>query len=252
VYDSGNLEKYELPVISSRRGIIQALLLLAVFYVALYALAGIEHAADGVVICLFAALLLIAMIPLLDLKHPVTRLVIVAPLCLPWFIAGAEASSTTTTLALVAIGFEVLIFGFLFLQSGTAQVTVRGVQRRRLVLTSVSFDEISGVQRFDSMLGKVLRQVGLGSVSVELLLYSWRKVRLNIAPEDVDTFIDEISREIDPSDQYDMFFVAPAPKTVIIVNGEEQEVKPIRRRGKKAKKLANQQKAAPQTPSAAR
>jgi hypothetical protein len=252
VYEAGDLEQYELPVISSRRGIIQALVVLTVAYVALYAATGIERASDGIVISLFAILVLVATIPLFDLKHPVTRLAVLAPLYVPLFIAGAKSDSTATGLMLAAIGSEVLIFGFLFLQSGAAEVTVRGVQRRRLVLTSVSFDEISGVKRFDSRLGKLLRLVGFGCTSVELLLYSWRKVRLNIAPEDIDTFIDEVSREIDPTEQYDMFFIAPTPKTVIIVNGEEQEVKPIRRRGKKAKKLASQQRAATQTPAGSR
>lgn len=253
MYESGNLEKYELPVISSRRGIIVGLILLTAVYAVLFAAAGIERASDGIVISLFAILLLVATSPLIAIDNPVARLIIMAPFCAPLFIAAAIASSTTTSLMLAAIGIEVLVFGFLFLQSGTAQVTVRGVTRRRLVTTSVSFDEISGVKRFDSTLGKLLRFVGFGSASVELLLYSWKTVRLNIAPADVDVFIEEVSREIDPTEQYDLFFTAPAASAAAAApGGIEQEVKPVRRRGKKAKKLADQQKAATQTPAAAR
>ncbi|MGE0059128.1 MAG: hypothetical protein AB7T32_14190 [Dehalococcoidia bacterium] len=252
MYDSGGLERYELPVLSSRRGIIVGLILLTALYAVLYAAAGIERASDGIVITLFSILLLVATSPVLSIHHQAARLIIVAPLCIPWFIAAASASSTTTSLMLGAVGIEVLVFAFLFLQSGTAQVTVRGVQRRRLVMTSVSFDEISGVKRFDSTIGKILRFVGFGSATVELLLYSWKTVHLNIAPEDVDAFIEEVSQEIDPTEQYDLFVAEPVVKTVVIVDGVEQEVKPKRRRGKKAKKLANQQKAATQTPASVR
>jgi hypothetical protein len=252
VHETGALETYELPVLTSRRGIILALLLVTAFYVGLYAATGIERAGDGVVISLLAVLLLLATSPFIPLNHAATRLIVLAPLCVPLFIAAATASSTTHGLLFAGVGLEVLVFGFLFLQSGTGEVTVRGVQRRRLVQVLVSFEEISGVKRFESVLGKALRLIGFGGASVELLLYSWKTVRFNIAPERVDAFIAEVSQEIDHTDQYDMFFTTPTPKTVVIVNGEEQEVKPIRRRGKKAKKLADQQKAATQTPTAAR
>lgn len=247
-----DVEHYELPIISSRRGIITAVVLLTVTYAALFAVTGIERFSDGIVISLFAILLLSATTPLIDIHHPVSRLIIVAPLCVPFFIGAAKASTTQDILMWIAFGFEALIFPFLFLQGGTAQVTVRGVQRRRFVTTSVGFEEISGVKRFDSNLGKLLRLVGFGATNVELLLFSWKTFRLNLHPEEVDLFIEEVSREIDTTEQYDLFFAEPVVKTVVIVDGVEQEVKPKRRRGKKAKKLANQQKAATQTQAAVR
>jgi hypothetical protein len=243
---------YELPVLSSRRGVIQAMVLLGVLYGVAYAATGINRFSDGIIITLFAILVLVATIPLLSLSNPVVRLAIVAPLCIPLFIAAVAENSTSMRLIFAALGLEVLFFGFLFLQPGKAQVTVRGVQRRRLVQTTYSFDEIQAVQPFKSKLARVLKEVGLGSTNVELLLFDWRTVRLNVAPEAVDSFIRDVAENIDHSAEYDVFFLPAEPPAVSLPGAVVPEATPVRRRGKKAKKLAAQQREAQKLPTALR
>jgi hypothetical protein len=247
-------DTYVLPVISSRRGVIQALVLVGLLYGAAFAATGINRFSDGIVITLIAVLVLIATMPLLSVNNPITRLAIVAPFCAPIFIAAFTADETSLRLTLAAIGLEVLIFGFLFLQAGTAQVTVRGVQRRRLIATTYSFDEIQDVKPFKSVLGRVMKELGLGSTNVELLLFNWKTVRLNLDPARVEAFIDEVATNIDPSVQYDVFFLPQQGQTTSMPadSATPQEVKPMRRRGKKAKKLAAQQREAQKLPATRR
>ena len=254
VAEQGDIAQYDLPVLTSRRGITQALVALSGVYAVLFAATGIDRFIDGALISLMAVLFLIVTSTFIGLNNPATRIAIVAPLCVPLFIAAAASSSTTTALMFAAVGLEVLFFGYLFLLPGTLIVNVRGVQRRRLITSDFSFDEISGVKEFDSRLGKHLRHIGFGSANVELLLFSWKRIPLNIRPDQVSHFIDLVSRNIDPAVQYDLFFLPPAEKASApaAATPEEQEVKPLRRRGKKAKRLQGQQQAAPQTPTAAR
>jgi hypothetical protein len=224
-------------------------------YAAAFLVTGIERFSDGIVLSLIAVFFLVATSPFLSIANPVSRLAMLAPLFVPLCIASAVAGSTTMRLAYAAVGIEVLVFGFLFLQAGKAQVTVRGVRRQRFISTTYSFDEIQEIRRFSSRLGRILQQVGLGSTNVELVLFDWRAVRLNVAREELGSFIDEVGANVDHSAEYDVFYLPSELTSKSRVDGARdstQEVTPVRRRGKKAKKLAAQQRAEQKLPTALR
>jgi len=252
VAEQGEIAQYDLPVLTSRRGIIQGILALTAIYVILYVATGSDRFIDGTIIALMAVLFLVATPTFLSLNNPATHIAVLAPLAAPLFFAAAAADSTTSAMAFAMLGVDLLFLGFLFLQPGKLELNIRGIKRRRLITSDFSFDEISGVKEFESRFGKHLRHIGFGSANVELLLFSWRRVPLNVAAADVEEIVERVSRNIDPAVQYDLFFLPPNEKLAASGEPVEQEVKPLRRRGKKAKRLKGQQQEAPPTPTAVR
>jgi hypothetical protein len=240
---------YTLPVLTSRRGIVLGLLGFSGIFALTAFATGNAHLGNVAVVGL-AASALVAFTPFIKLGNPIARLIILSPIYLPLFLAAALETSLTLALLLGALGLEVLVFGFLYMQKGTAEVTTRGLQRHRLLTTNASYEEMSGVSKFESRLGRVLQLVGFGATSVEISLYTGKRIRLNIAAQDVDDFIERVQSEIDPSADYDMFFLSveeaapaePAPASV----------KAATLRGRRPKQSANQEAEAPQIQSAAR
>jgi hypothetical protein len=255
VAGQGEIAQYDLPVLTSRRGIVQALGGLGVLYVILYAATGIDRFIDGTLITMMAILFLVATSSFIGLNNPLTRLAIGAPIVVPLLIAAFAADSTNSTLMFGALAVEAALFIYFFLQPGKAEVTVRGVRRWRLISTHLSFDEISGVKHFESRFGKLLRHAGFGSANVEVLLFSWKRIPLSIRPELVDEFIDRVQDNIDPAVQYDLFFLPPSDTTPVVQESaaaSADEAKPARRRGKKAKQTQDLPAEAPRVPTAAR
>jgi len=205
------------------------------------------HLADVAVVGLVASVALAAT-PFIKLGNPISRLIIPSPIYVPLFMAAALETSLTMTLLLGAIALEVLVFCFLYLQEGKAELTTRGLQRHRLLTTTTSYDEMAGVARFESRLGRVLQLVGFGATSVEIQLYTGKHLRLNVAELDVDLFIERIQTEIDPSTDFDMFFL-PVEEAIPV---EAPPIKSATRRGRRPKQPANQEAEAPQIQSAAR
>ena len=175
---------YALPILTSRRGIVQALLGFTGIFALSASATGNVHLGD-VAITGIVATVLLAATPFIKLGNPIPRLIIPSPVYVPLFLAAALETSLTMTLLLGAIGLEVLVFCFLFLQEGKAELTTRGVQRHRLLTTTTSYDEMSTVSRFNSRLGRVLQLVGLGGTSVHIQLYTGKHLRLNIPEDDV-------------------------------------------------------------------
>lgn len=233
---------FRLPVLSSRRGIIQALLGVAAVYGALFVLTDNERFSDGLVVALIAAAFIAVTAPLLDLNNPLSRLAVAAPFCVPVFIAAAYEQDTTLRLMMAAAGIELLIFIYLALQPGTAELTARGVIRRRLTTTRLSFDEIAEVKRISTQTGRIFQELGFAPATVEALLVSWRRVRFHVDSRDADRFVSQIARNIDSHVEHDMVFIPPPTKAP--AGGPQPAATPParsgRRRGKKSKQRRGQ------------
>jgi hypothetical protein len=135
VAGQGEIAQYDLPVLTSRRGIVQALAGLGVLYVILYAATGIDRFIDGTLITMMAILFLVATSSFIGLNNPVTRLAIGAPIVVPLLIAAIAADSTNSTLMFAALAVEAALFIYLYLQPGRpksrCEVCAAGASSRR-------------------------------------------------------------------------------------------------------------------------
>ena len=208
---SGVVAAYTLPAVSSRRGVSQGLLVLAAAHLIVFVLTGLDFFAAGAALGLGAAFL-VAISGAFHLDQPLLmQLIIGAPLYGPFIFIAILTRSVETMVVMAAAGAVLLACWLLLVHDGRAQIGVRGlIVRSPLRGYSLSYDEIAAAQRHKPRLGLLFAEVGFGRPNVEMRLFAGGWKRLYLSPGEVDLFLEDLSRFVEPAEDAEMFFV-PAP-----------------------------------------
>ncbi len=214
-------DTYLISALSSRRGVIQGLLVLTGIYAIVLGLTEVPFFGDAVGFGI-AAVVIVAAARFLKLESSLMRLVIGMPLFGPFLLGAAVTKEVPVMVDMTLAGVALLLVTFILQTPGSASAGIRGITAKRLLRKwNLSYDEIAAVTRRTSKIALIKGQFGFGSPTIDLTLFSGTKTMLGIAAQDVDRFIDDVSQQVEPGDDDNFFFMpttaaAPAAGTVAV------------------------------------
>jgi len=243
-----NVTGYVLPAVSSRRGVLQGLLVLTGIYLIALALTEEPFFGDAAGFGV-AAVVIVAAARFLKLEHPLMRLVIGMPLFGPWLLGAAVTKDTAVMTDMLAAGLILLVLTFVLLTPGRAETSTRGLAKQRLFRkTSLSYDEIAAIRPLHSRFAVIKGQLGFGSPNVVLDLFTGKRMKLGVETSEIDSFVGDVAEQIDSAEEEDFFFT-PAALSATATAMPSQTSPAVSETEAGQEPAQDRQPAEPQTPS---